>query len=65
MEPDHQSKKSGIQRKTKDHNYVIVPLELKPLTISVDLEVKELEINIKAFLQDVLTTALAHLSNLF
>jgi hypothetical protein len=41
----------------------MLPLAINPLTISVELDVKEVETNIRAFLQDVLTIALAHLAN--
>lgn len=58
-----QSHTTRVRKVSDDSVAILSPLEIKPLTISAELEVKELEINIRAFLQDVLIVALAHLAN--
>lgn len=69
MEPNHQYPVGRVRKgrdknkKDKDQYFVMLPLEIYPRTISTELDIKELETNIKAFLQDVLTVALTHLSN--
>jgi Fic family protein len=50
-------------RKVNDKIFVMLPLDIYPLTISVDVGIQDLERNIRAFIQDTLTIALAHLAN--
>lgn len=56
--PNRRALKTG-----KEEYFVSIPLEIKPLTISAELNVKQLEDNLESYLQDVFTLALAHLSN--
>lgn len=43
--------------------YTAMPLEIKPLTISAERGIKDLEPSIKAFLEDTVTIALAHIAS--
>lgn len=46
-----------------DSHFMMLPVAIAPLTFSAEVAIKELESNLRAFLEDVMTTALAHLAN--
>jgi Fic family protein len=61
-ESDFKYKRSRIRR-GQENIYVTIPLEIRPLTISVELDIEDLKPSINQFVQDSLTVTLAHLSN--
>ncbi|TYQ15433.1 UNVERIFIED_CONTAM: hypothetical protein Cloal_1886 [Acetivibrio alkalicellulosi] len=64
---DDNVQKSASSKKNyrivNNNKFVNIPIEIKPLTISVDIGVEKLENSIKSFLEDVFTIAIAHISN--
>ncbi|MHB8126705.1 MAG: hypothetical protein ACYDEJ_13920 [Desulfitobacteriaceae bacterium] len=56
-------KSQNIRSNDKGEIYTALPLEIKPLTISAEREIKDLESSIKSFLKDVVTIALAHIAS--
>jgi len=51
-----------IRKNHKGTVFTAIPLETKPLTISVEEELSDIETGIRAFLQDSVTLALAHIA---
>ncbi len=43
--------------------FTALPLEIKPLTISAERGIKDLEPGIKSFLEDIVTIALSHIAS--
>jgi hypothetical protein len=43
--------------------FTAMPLEIRPLAISAQLEIDELKASIRAFLEDTLTVSLAHIAS--
>lgn len=50
-------------RIVNEGKFVNIPIEIKPLTISVDIEIDKLKTSIRNFLEDVFIVAIAHISN--
>jgi len=59
-----QAPSNRVVPKIDDDYFVMLPVVINPLTISAEVAIKELESNIRTFLEEVMTTALAHLANL-
>lgn len=57
-----QKQKRNVREKG-NNLYTSLPLEIKPLTISAERKIKDLEPSIKSFLEDTVTIALAHIAS--
>jgi predicted nucleic acid-binding protein len=57
-------KPNGFSRKGQDNNLITsLPLDIKPHIISLEANIKELENNLKSFLQDAVTVTLGQISS--
>jgi Fic family protein len=57
-------KPNGFSRKGQDNNLITsLPLDIKPHIISLEADIKELENNLKSFLQDAVTVTLGQISS--
>ncbi|MES2396598.1 MAG: Fic family protein [Bacteroidota bacterium] len=57
-------KTNGFSRKGQDNNLITsLPLDIKPHIISLEADIKELEHNLKSFLQDSVTVTLAQIAS--
>lgn len=52
----------ATRKNTKGNMFTAIPLEIKPLTISVEAEIQNIDSIIKSFLTDTATLALAHIA---
>lgn len=52
------------QRKGRDNRtWTMVPIDLKPFTMSVQLDVSQIEQDIRSYVSDIVTITLAHIAN--
>lgn len=57
-------KTNGFSRKGQDNNLITsLPLDIKPHIISLEADIKELENNLKSFLQDTVTVTLGQIAS--
>ena len=52
----------AIRKNNQGTFFTVIPLEIRPLTMSVEVELHDIESSIRSFLQDAVTLALAHIA---
>lgn len=52
----------AMRKNKKGNIFTAIPLEIKPLTISIEIEIQNIDSVIKSFLTDAATLALAHIA---
>jgi fido (protein-threonine AMPylation protein) len=64
---DDSESNNDLKRKhyriANEGKFINIPIEIKPLTLSVEIEIKKLETSIGSFIEDVFTVAIAHITN--
>ncbi|ACV63995.1 filamentation induced by cAMP protein Fic [Desulfofarcimen acetoxidans DSM 771] len=61
--PSKKGNKGSVRKSSNNKIITALPLEIKPLTISAEIEIADLEANIKLFLEDTITITLARVAN--